>query len=124
MKEKPTLLTILIIIITLVSIIVIALPKEVDRQTTSVKGTVVMVEHIPAHNTVEYDLVTKTNQVKYHADQYKTYIKYENIIYTLTSKEAYLFCCTSINQTVDCELVTIYYDNDSIQRIITIGGYN
>lgn len=104
--------------------IVVALPREIDRQTTSVKGTVIMVKHIPAHNIVEYDPVTKTNQLKYHADKYKTYIKYENIIYILTSKEAYLFCYASIDQTVDCELVTIYYDNDSIRRIITIGGYN
>ena len=57
-------------------------------------------------------------------EDYSTFIKYNNTVYNLDSKEAYILCKDKINQEIAVDYIEIYNsNNEKIDEYISIGGH-
>ena len=105
-----------IIIVSMLILTSCGTPKtEVDRKTETVSGTVVFVSH--------HKPITKLyTPIKYISD-YDTCIDYNQERYLLDSPNAYNICKDKVGETIECEITTIYYDDNTTGMFLTVEGY-
>lgn len=125
-KGKKLVLTgFMLFVIGLVSIFFIFIaPREINRETEIVKAEVIKVNYRSAYLTPQYNAATKTSTLVTHPADYDVDIKYNDVTYRLDSFEAYKKCKGLVGETIECEYITVYYNNGSKKTFITIGGYN
>lgn len=97
-------------------------------------GEPIQVEEVPAiaiiadtkytapFKTPMYNAATKTWTYIHHPADYDTYIRCNNALYNLDSKEAYDICHGKSGQEIDVVYIMKYYKNGTIETFIELEG--
>ena len=97
--------------------------KVIQRQVNTIPATVIEVKYHNSYTTPYYNPSIKSWSYIYHPEDYSTFIKCNNTIYNLDSKEAYNLCKDKIKQEILVDYVMLYYENGTIETYVEVGGF-
>ena len=94
-----------------------------QRQVHTIPATVIEVQYRDAFKTPYYNVSTETWTYIHHPEDYSTFIKCNDTIYNLDSKEAYILCKDKVKEEILVNYIMLYYENGKIETYVEVGGY-
>ena len=114
------------IIVGLLTAIIISLTgcaSETSRDTEKVEGIISDVDYRKPYYTWSYNPATKGMTSTHHSADYDVFIEYDNKIYEFDNEEIYDLCKDNVGESIECDYIIIYYDNNTFKTFLTIEGY-
>ena len=86
-------------------------------------GTVIEVRYRAPFQTPYYSAETKSWGYITHPEDYSTFIKCNETIYNLDSKEAYILCKDRVKEEILVEYIMLYFEDGKIETYVEVGGF-
>lgn len=88
--------------------------EVIDQKSELVEATVVDTDYDPSFTT----LIRSGNTYipVHHSEEYDVYVEYNGITAVFDDEDLYNKYKDNIGDTLTCELITKYYDNDTIKQ--------
>ena len=93
------------------------------EQVNTTTGTVLEVEYRASYQIPYWNPKTKTWGYRHQPEDYSTYIKCNNAVYNLDSKEAYDLCKDRVKEEIAVDYIMVYYEDGTIDTYVEVGGY-
>ena len=93
------------------------------KQVNTTTGKVLEVQYRPSYQIPYWNPTTKAWGYRHQPEDYSTFIKCNNAIYNLDSKEAYDLCKDRVQEEIYVDYIMIYYEDGTIDTHVEVGGY-
>ena len=93
------------------------------KQVNTTTAIVVEVQYRPSYKIPYWNPAIKAWSYRHQPEDYSTFIKCNNTIYNLDSKEAYILCKDRVKEEIYVNYITVYYKNGSIDTYVEVGGH-
>ena len=108
------------IIIGIILLTLVGCAKVTNTDTTVVEGTVIRTQHISAR-IVPMKAGKVTTFVR-HPEKNYVHIQYNDITISVNDSELYDYYKDHIGETIECNLITDYYDNGETKTRLEVRG--
>lgn len=98
--------------------------EVIQEQRHTIPATVVEVKYRAPFQTPYYSVATKTWGYITHPEDYSTFIKCNETIYNLDSKEAYILCKDRVKEEILVEYIMLYFEDGTIETYVEVGGFH
>ena len=93
------------------------------KQVNTTIGKVLEVQYHPSYQIPYWNPAIKAWSYRHQPEDYSTFIKCNNAIYNLDSKEAYDLCKDRVQEEIYVDYIMIYYEDGTIDTYVEVGGY-
>lgn len=83
-------------------------------------ATIIDTKYRAPFKTPHYNPITKTWTYIHHPEDFDTYLKCNNAVYNLDSKEAFIACDMKDGQEINVNYVMVYYKDGTIETYIEL----